>query len=292
MDEDAFHRWLVQKGYSKATARSSARGIRRLRERRVLEQLGPTAAKKVAAADMMFIRRYSDYLASTGASYSIFDELVLGLRLPPLEPLRSAKKREARGFTTAEWQRICAQLDVYVFHPDGPDPEAVVLRIQTVTGLRTGDALRIERKAVVEAIESRGVFEIIQKGGERVPKVQMPIEGAPELWAVLYEHWDSGRILAEWVCPASSFGDEAGYGAYKRVQRYFKEICEEANVSGRCNLHRIRRTVAVKALQLTKDAEAVRQMLGHTKLKSTMVYVDEPRPDAVAELQRRLRGVQ
>ena len=116
-----------------------------------------------------------------------------------------------------------------------------------------------------------------------------PIAGAEDAWERLRPMLGAGYgNVATWVCSRGNGSPEAGQGAYKAVSRQLSTLAGMAGVSGRVHLHRLRRTVAVRALRATKDVGAVQQLLGHSHPATTHKYLDEAREDDVAELQRQL----
>jgi integrase len=54
----------------------------------------------------------------------------------------------------------------------------------------------------------------------------------------------------------------------------FKRLCKKAGIHRRIILHDLRRTTAVRVLDLTKDVRQVQAALGHSNLLSTMHYLD------------------
>jgi integrase len=154
-----------------------------------------------------------------------------------------------------------------------------------VTGARIGDALRI-RRSDLRASYRTGIVEIEQKGGH---VRRIPLEGARDVWDTLDERWKSGATVARWLCPESDAEAEGGGCAYKRVFRYLQAIGEELGLKGRIHLHRLRRTVATRALRRTRDIHLVSQLLGHANISSTQRYLTELREDEVGALQRELR---
>jgi site-specific recombinase XerD len=78
----------------------------------------------------------------------------------------------------------------------------------------------------------------------------------------------------------------AGEAAYKQIDTRLKQVAREAGLTERVHLHRLRRTVAVRALAQTNDIAAVQQMLGHRSIQTTARYVDEARPEALAGIQQ------
>lgn len=190
------------------------------------------------------------------------------------------RKKEARSFGDEEWRRLWL-----VVAQDETLP-ARVLEVMMSTGLRVGDVLRITRRALRRAFET-GTLMVEQKGGE---ERFVRIDGAPDAWGRLLQAWKGqpGSTVAHLLSPESDGSTRAGDSAYKRVSRRLVTLAKRAGVQGRANTHRLRRTVGVQALRLTEDVPAVQQLMGHKSHHTTMGYLDEARPDAVAELQRKL----
>jgi site-specific recombinase XerD len=197
-----------------------------------------------------------------------------------IEPQR--RKVPAASFSNAEWRALVAALE-----QETKSPEATVLLLMTATGHRVADILRIRRRDV-DAAKRTGLLTLEIKGGH---PLQLAIEGAPDVWARLSRQFQAKHNdnIALWVSRGASSDPEAGAAGYKRCARYLKKICAKLGIHSRVHLHRLRRTVAVNALNLTGDIRAVQDLLGHHSLSSTLQYVDEFRQDSVADLQRKLR---
>lgn len=272
-----FEKWLLDNNYRSSTARKSVRDLQRLRTLFFRKQMTHTAN------DVVTLRRYRGYLEAVGTNEDAFDRWVRKQPLAALKVLKSkdAKPREqARSFPETEWRKLVNALAA------DDSPEGTVLYVQAVTGHRIGDVLRLSRKALLKGLRT-GVLQLQRKGGTYV---EVPVAGLPEPWEALRDRWPAaeGGTVAQWICPTSSLGEEAGGGAYQRVRRRLRSLAVELGISGRPNLHRLRRTVGVRALKKTKDIHLVSQLLGHRSLQSTEHYVTELRASEVAALQRNL----
>ena len=194
---------------------------------------------------------------------------------------RHKRKRTARSLSDPEWQALWTAVLT-----DGA-LESRVIEVLMATGLRVGDALRITRPGLTRALKSTGVLEIEVKGGDEITRY---IAGAPKTWGRLLEAWQGNRgaTVAYLLVPDGDGSTHAGDAPYKRVARHLARLVEHAGIAGRVHLHRLRRTVAVQALRLTDDVQAVQQLLGHGTSAATAAYIDEARPERVAELQRQL----
>lgn len=171
---------------------------------------------------------------------------------------------------------------------------AAVLCLEAETGLRVGDVLRIPVRDLDAGMEV-GRIELEQKGGGR--RV-LYVAGAGEAWkrlqrgcgvAQLAAAFHKRRItnVASCMCPSDDVSSSGC--AYKRCERLLKQAQKELGLD-RLHTHRLRRTMAVQALRLTGDVHAVGEALGHTPgSKATHTYLDEARPERVAELTKQVR---
>ncbi len=281
MDDIAFSSWLERSGYRDSTAKQIVRAVDRAdnayADGAELEKLIDKPAYLRA------LKAYTAFLlAEPDAVVTTFDVAVGELELEPAKvkkPRQGATKKLQQSFDEEDWAELVARL--------GRDksPEGTVLLVCAVTGARIGDALRI-RKADLRSAFRTGVLELEQKGG--VVR-RMPLAGARDVWERLDERWKSGATVARWLCPESDAEAEGGGCAYKRVFRHLQSVGVELGLKGRVHLHRLRRTVATRALRRTKDIHLVSQLLGHKSIASTQRYVNELRTEEVGALQRELR---
>lgn len=274
-----FESWLLQQNYRSSTARKSVQDVARLK-RWYADGFEPGSD-----SDMQAVRRYADYLREAKpGTRDPFDTWVRGLKLAPLPKLRkkAGPQQQTQSLSDEDWKVL-----VSVLRSD-ESPCGTVLFVMVATGHRIGDVLRLQRAPLQQGLRT-GILQLERKGGLYV---EVPVEGARPAWEALQRRWAAApgpaRTVADWVAPGGAWGAEAGGAAYKRVQRYLRQIASDNGLQGRVHLHRLRRTVGVRALGATKDIHAVQQLLGHRSIRSTEQYVSELRADDVAELQRKL----
>jgi integrase len=303
---EAFAEWLVDEAYSPGTQHQSVASIRALE--RQYDQTG--AIPQQALREVSTLRRYALYLADRPPQApSAFDQLVAA-EISPLQgrvadsSARSKQRARAAGkgkralgaapthaggrklvaqsIPEEHWQRLVAHLE------RDKSREATVLLVMTAVGARIGDVLRLTR-ADLERAKRVGVIELHVKGGRLL---EVPMGGVPEIWTRLSRHFQVGPDdnLALWVTVGTNADPEGAAAAYKRCSRHLQRVGTLLGIPGRLHLHRLRRTVAVRALGITRDVHAVQQLLGHRSLSSTLRYVDELRRADVEKLQRDLRG--
>lgn len=286
MNLDAFEAWLVATGYRRQTVDATVADARQAlawdaEGRELPARLRPSA------------QRVLDYLDGVGSpdpalveARGLFEALA---EKPATDPRarrlarKARRKREARSIGDAEWQRLVAVIE------HDPSTLGAALLVLAQTGLRVGDLLRLPRARLAEA-QDTGRLRLEVKGGE---ERTLPLDGAPDAWGRLWVAWQGAGNLrtVAWLVAPRGDGDVSSKGAaYKALARHLGRLADEAEVTGRVHLHRLRRTVGVQALRVTEDVVAVQQLLGHASSQTTLGYLDEARPDRVAEVQRQVRA--
>ena len=272
-----FAAWLTSHHYRPSTARKTLSEVQHCRAS--WEQNG----KLHLGARQESARRYVTYLAENGGPQDDFDAALCRTLDPSTRQRhgpRTVRKQPARSFCDSDWDKLTEAFAL------SDEPEGVALYLQSLTSYRIGDVLGIERRKLQAALRS-GVLPVVVKGGHTL---EVPIDGARDVWESVYARWPAEHAtLAAWICPTSKLAGLSGGGAYQRVNRHLKELARELKLDSRCHLHRIRRTVGVRALRDTRDIHAVQQLMGHTTIASTEHYLDELRTDDIAKLQQRLR---
>lgn len=254
-----------------------------------LERAHRLNGKPLADADPNItaaLRRYVTYAEENGTSdrtYALAKHL--GVSVVVRLPHEKAKRRklEARSFNEADW---IALWDATA-HSD--DPRDQVLWAMMTTGLRIGDVLAIPYTRILRAVKMREpVLPVEVKGGVLR---QLPL-GVLGPWVAFARGMRKAKAdnVAAYVADGDTNAIAAG-AAYFRVTRRFKAHKKKLGLEGRAHSHRIRRTIAIKALNETDNMIAVQQMLGHTSMNSTAKYVDEANLQRTAKLQRKLAGL-
>lgn len=269
-DLDRFEAWLKERHFSEVTIRTTLRDVRRL-----LKTDEPVTGS--AKSSML---RYAWFIEP--ADLETANRLrarTKSIREPGGHAGKRRRKRPAVAHPDADWARLVEAL------AQDETIEGRVLAVIAATGLRIGDVLRLSTRALNEGLES-GVITVVQKGA--VEKLQ-PVSGAGGAWEALAEAMPRGaRNVAGGICPDND-SPVAGDCAQKAVARHLKWLGQELGLEGRMHLHRMRRTLIVQALRVTRDIHAVQEFAGHRKLATTSLYVDEPMPERTAELQKQIR---
>ena len=196
---------------------------------------------------------------------------------------QAKRKRSARSIAPDDFERLA----IHTWEKRA-DPACAVLSVLYTTGLRVGDVLGISRGQLHEGRRT-GTLRVTTKGGEtRI----LPWAGAPDEWDALTACFvglsPDLRTVADLLTRHPGSSALPGAAAYQRCNRRLKQLAADVQLDGRIHLHRLRRTVAVRALIQTKDIVAVQQLLGHRSIGTTTKYVDEARPEAVATLQTQI----
>lgn len=200
---------------------------------------------------------------------------------------RARRMTEARSFEDNEWARLLEVLE------RDDSLEGAVLGVLAATGLRIGDALGMRRDAVVDRSGyARERIDLRTKGNKTRTLLRA---GAPEAWdrlAQLWSHAPASQTTLALVLTDGGSRDVSSWGAaYKRVARQLEAVGQAAGIESRLNLHRLRRTVGVQALRVTRgDVRAVQELLGHESYQTTLGYLDEAQPERVAEVQAQVRA--
>jgi integrase len=194
------------------------------------------------------------------------------------------RKKTARSVSDEAWPKLLAAFAAPGTEDAGP---RAVLHLEATTALRIGDILRLTRDELAGA--QHGTVELVQKGGG---KRTLYVDGAIAAWTQLATYCAAfpkkghPNVAA---CLSSSDDASASGAAYKQCARYLKRLQLELGLD-RLHTHRLRRTMAVQTARMTNDITVVGQMLGQVPgSRATFEYVDEARPERVAEVAKRVR---
>lgn len=270
-----FETWMRGQRYRESTVRRTAQEVRRARaELAAGTALGPYDDVGRRAALARFV--------AFAPEHELAAALVnAGVAAATPKLARPRHKTDRRSFADDDWVRLARATE------HDASPEGFVLYVLACSGLRIGDVLRIEMRALKDGLQA-GALLAERKGGHVLP---LPLEGAKPAWQRLYDAMASEQHegnVAGWVLGERLASPLAGDAAYQRVRRRLLTTARQLGVQGRVYLHRMRRTIAVQALRITKDIKQVQGLLGHLSLDSTNEYVDELRQDDVARLQHKL----
>lgn len=284
---DGLAQWLLAQGYREQTVELTLRATRQVLRWSAEGRALPPRLRPEA-------RRVLDYLASSqGAGDPLatlagpLEALAHAQPVDPRQRRLAGKKRRQRAASSiadGEWQRLLQEIAA------DPSPEAAVLDVLASTALRIGDVLPLPRERLRAALETRRL-RLATKGGE---ERAVDLDGAPDAWARLWGAWSAPGAghptLALLVAPGGDGSPDSHGAAYAACARRLRVLATRAGLTGRVHLHRLRRTVGVQALRVTEDTVAVQQLLGHRSHQTTLGYLDEARPERVAQLQQQIRS--
>lgn len=281
---EAFEDWLQKQGYRASTVQDYGKALAALhRTGGGALKLLPVRTSGIRAFLRWEGRHAAQPLVSEAEGYDKRATEALKREVSRVGPRRAKqdkRKREARSIGDAPF----AALADVTWHEDSP--EAAALSVLYATGLRVGDILAVTSRAIEEGVASGYVRLTVKGGDERL----LPWAGAPEEWARLRAYFRTAdvtrRTVADLLTSKPNASTLPGSAAYQRLHNALKRLAEEAGITDRVHLHRLRRTVAVRALRTTRDLSAVQQMLGHRNMNTTARYVDEARPEALAGIQQ------
>lgn len=189
---------------------------------------------------------------------------------------------EAKAFSSEDFAKLRTELVL------DNRPQAMVLLVMAMTGLRIGDVLRIKAADLRAAIAGDQRLVVMVKGEKPVQVVLVP---AFEAWQRLANKcfYAPGSTVADAVVGSLASDPEAGGAAYERCRRAIKKFGLKLGLDGRVHLHRLRRTVAVELLRAGESLETVQQVLIHENLRTTeSAYADEARSEQAARAMARL----
>jgi integrase/recombinase XerD len=128
-------------------------------------------------------------------------------------------------------------------------------------GLRVGEVVRLR----VEDIDSaRMMLNIRQAKGRKDRCVPLP----PRLLEAFRLHWRQHRP-ATWLFPGTG---AAGHLHPATLQNAFQRAVRRAGLTKRARMHTLRHSFATHLLEAGTDLLTIQQLLGHSRLKTTLRY--------------------
>lgn len=224
---------------------------------------------------------WHDWAAESGAA-----------ELPIPRPVRLAKPRgSARRSPKRLHEALSLPDEIYLAFVkrvagEPSDPRAAALHVISRTGLRVSDLMRIELAALKRAFKREdGYLSIVLKGGK---EVVISVHSAATAWRAIGPGSGELRTVADWVMGAPGSDTEAGGAAYERLDKYIRVVGAFIAPAERWHIHRLRRTVAMRLLDAGESIEVVRDVLGHSDIRTTRTYTDESRAKAAARALAKL----
>lgn len=255
-----FSQWLLDRGRSDGTSRVYVSSLRQcadapsLTSRLIDKDLAPKT-RRTSLAALAAWAHFTDDMRLT--------KLLKEIRLPP-----SVRVRPKIPMTTPQWKKFVEVTKGAKFIDA---PMKVVILIMALRGLRIGDALRIRRREVGDAIRT-GKLSFEGKGRKRHEIAARPIKAElAEVYAI--GNWDRMRELfgSRW----RKITNERSVD--NKISRAVKKIAKKAGVDG-MHPHRLRRTHATMFLErIGNDPQALIKLqnyMGWSNLATAASYVD------------------
>jgi site-specific recombinase XerD len=284
---ERFRGWLAERGYGDSSINKAVTDIV------TYERFGepPEAQKRITRLrDYRWAwRLYQEFAEETGASPSSRPEPVVpSVKGPRKRRLEPEKILESTSIDAREWEVLRDAIR------DTPGLPARVLEVQSVTGKRVSDVLRLshadlkrgfdrEDGLTQATVKGRKAVTICVKGGGRAELAWS------KLFAVLGTYGGDGsgaKHVADALSPGSQ--PNARSGAYKRVERKLHAIARELETSGRIHTHRLRRSLVVRLMEAGVDLGMIQKAVDHDDIRTTQRYSNEPMATQVAGALRKL----
>lgn len=206
--------------------------------------------------------------------HRIFDEAVINdyLDFNPSDKLRPPKRisKEVQCFTSAEVNSILE--DVY------NDRTALMIAIVLHTGLRRGELLALtwehinfdERYILVcqSVVRGENGFYVNETTKSRKDRIIPMNDYSYELFKIQYGSVGWG-ICSPYVFPGK---DPARPLSFKSYAKYYKAYLQKKGIRY-LTPHKLRHTFGTFCLRSGADVETVRQLLGHSDITTTQIYV-------------------
>lgn len=142
------------------------------------------------------------------------------------------------------------------------------VRLVLVTGMRIGELADLK----IEDIDFKNEQIIVRgKGGKE--KKERIVDIDSNTLSMLKKY--IGNRKSGWVWIERNDNNRDTF--LRNLQRKIRKYARKAGISKRVTMHWLRHTFAVNFLRSGGDVEALRRLLGHSKLSTTQIYLDYTR---------------
>lgn len=273
---DDYRAWLERRGRGRSADKYCQIARRWLEDPETLEKKiasrrhAPAYRRNLVAA----VRSFSKFTGDDDTIARLDD-----LRLPPPTP-----RDQREPLDRDEWAAVLAEIRAAAYLTE---PLRGTLLIIATRGIRCGDVLRLQRRAVSRALKE-GTLSFESKGERWQHFSAAPVRGALEILDGLF--WGSAVRLANLVCPRSD-DDRALSSAGAAVRRMLDRVAVELDMEpAELYAHRFRHTYATRFLQqMAGDPEAVFKLqtqMGWAQLNTAANYLRRSRRDELDEVER------
>ena len=139
------------------------------------------------------------------------------------------------------------------------------------TGLRIGEVMNLK---VMDIDSSRMV--IFVKGGKKIKDRVVPLSAKQlELLRSYYRTYRPSTFLFEGTEGVSNYSNSS-------VNKFIKRYVNRARIKKKVFAHTFRHSFSTHLLENGTDVRGIRQLLGHTSIKTTMIYTYVAKPSLLA----------
>jgi len=265
MDEE-----MVLRGFTRDTRRVYLAHVRRFYQGRG-RRAGRDEANPVAGGDE--VRRWLLFLLRTGRSHSYTNQALSALRFlhravlnapAPVSGIPRAKQKKTlpKVLSEEEVRKFLAALK-------NPKHRAIAFVLYSA-GLRVSEVARLK---VTDIDSDRGQIHVRQGKGRKDRYVML----SPVLLNVLREYARVERPY-DWLFPAGHRRDR--HITTRTIQREVTHAAVRAGINKRVTPHVLRHSFATHLLEAGTDLRYIQELLGHTKISTTVRYTHIARREA------------
>jgi len=237
---------------------------------RAVKRLAKYLGRSPDTADAEDLRRFQLHLVEHGASSTMLNATITGLRFL-YEVTLASPQVLAKMSTVREPRKLPVILS----------PEEVTRLLEAAPNLKARAALSVAYGAGLRGSEvvalklsdidsERGVICIEQGKGQKDRYAML----SPTLLNLL-RHWyaegrAAGKVLpGGWLFPGMNPVDHL---SRRQLNRLFHQALEAAGLDKRVSLHTLRHSFATHLLEQKTDIRVIQVLLGHKKLETTALY--------------------
>lgn len=168
----------------------------------------------------------------------------------------------------------------------------LIILLMVNTGLRVGEATRLNVKDVVDPILNRPREEVYLSA--RITKCRkartIPLNATAQMAILKILEFNRGLHFSTALDAPLFPGKKHGHLPTREVQRMFQKLREKVGMSDKVTPHVMRHTFATEVIRRGATLPTVQHLLGHKYLSSTQVYTHTSPEEKRAATQNIFQG--
>jgi site-specific recombinase XerD len=265
---------MALRGFTRETRRLYLAHIRRFYEHRLAAQPAPSSHLPFSpVADGPEVRAWLLFLLRNGHSHAYTNQALSAVRFlhrrvlsapAPVANIPRAKPKKAlpKVLSPSEIKRFLAALK-------SPKHRAIAMVLYS-GGLRVSEAARLK---VGDIDSGRGQIHIRQGKGRKDRYVML----SPVVLEALREYAKVERPH-DWLFPAGHRRDR--HITSRAIQRQVSDAAKAAGIEKRVTPHMLRHSFATHLLEGGTDLRYIQELLGHSKISTTVIYTHVAKREA------------